>query len=88
MRLSAGQRVILRASHALERVAPWHRLWRPLGLVGLLGIRIALRAHNLYDPAPPRDGAPAPAAERTAATSRCGRYGPPTRRRSSRRAPG
>ena len=62
MRLSAGQRVILRASHALDRVAPWHRLWRPLGLVGLLGIRIALRAHNLYDPAAPRDGAPAPAA--------------------------
>ncbi len=62
MRLSAGQRVILRASHALDRVAPWHRLWRPLGLLGLLGIRIALRAHNLYDPAPPRDGAPAPAA--------------------------
>ena len=62
MRLSAGQRVILRASHTLDRVAPWHRLWRPLGLVGLLGIRIALRAHNLYDPAAPPDGARAPAA--------------------------
>jgi hypothetical protein len=57
-----GQRVLLRASRGLDRVAPWHRLPRGLGLVGLLGIRIALRAHNLYDPVPPRDGAAAPPA--------------------------
>ena len=62
MRLSLGQRVLLRASRGLDRIAPWHRLPRPLGLVGLLGIRTALRAHNLYDPAPPREGEPAPAA--------------------------
>ncbi|MGE0026640.1 MAG: peroxidase family protein [Thermoleophilia bacterium] len=62
MRLSAGQRALLRVSGALDRVAPWYRLPRPLGLVGLLGIRIALRAHNLYDPAPPREGEPARAA--------------------------
>ncbi len=61
MRLSVGQRLLLRAASGLERVAPWHRLPRPLGLVGLLGIRTALRAHNLYDPAPPPDGAAAPA---------------------------
>ena len=61
MRLSAGQRLLLRASSGLDRVAPWHRLPRALGLVGLLGIRTALRAHNLYDPAPPREGEPAPA---------------------------
>lgn len=61
MRLSAGQRALLRASGAMDRMAPWHRLPRPLGLVGLLGLRIALRAHNLYDPAPPREGAPPPA---------------------------
>jgi hypothetical protein len=61
VRLSAGQRVLLRASHALDRVAPWHELPRSLGLVSLLGIRIALRAQNLYDSAPPREGAPAPA---------------------------
>lgn len=62
MRLTAGQRLVVGASRALDRVAPWHALPRPLGLVGLFGIRIALRAHNLYDPAPPRDGAaPRPA---------------------------
>lgn len=57
MRATAGQRAVLAAARALDRVAPWHRLPLPLGIVGLLGIRIALRAHNLYDPAPPRDGA-------------------------------
>jgi hypothetical protein len=62
VRLSLGQRVLLRASRGLDRIAPWHRLPRPLGLVGLLGIRTGLRAHNLYDPAPPREGQPAPAA--------------------------
>ena len=68
----------LRASHALDRVAPWHRLPRSLGLVSLMGIRIELRAHNLYDPAPAarrRRPLPPPAAPggRSAATSRCGR---------------
>ena len=62
MRLKAGQRLMMRASRALDRVAPWHRLPRPLGLVSLMGIRTALRAHNLYDPAPPREGEPAPPA--------------------------
>ena len=62
MRLTAGQRLMLLASRGLDRFAPWHELPRTFGLVGLLGIRIALRAHNLYDAAPPREGEPAPAA--------------------------
>jgi hypothetical protein len=62
MRLSIGQRILLRASRGLDRFAPWHELPRPLGLLGLLGIRTALRAWNLYDPAPPREGAPPAAA--------------------------
>ncbi len=54
MRLTWRQRLAVRLGAALERVAPWHRLPRSLGLFCLVGIRIRLRLHNLYDPAPGR----------------------------------
>jgi Animal haem peroxidase len=54
MRLTWRQRLAVWVGEALERVAPWHRLPRPLGLLCLIGIRIRLRFHNLYDPAPRR----------------------------------
>jgi hypothetical protein len=56
--VTPGRRVLLGACRALDRLAPWHRLPRALGLVGLLGIRVELRARNLYDPAPPPPGSP------------------------------
>jgi Animal haem peroxidase len=60
MRLTWRQRLAVRLADALERIAPWHRLPRMLGLLCLIGIRIRLRFHNLYDPAPHRgSGAPA-----------------------------
>ena len=54
MRLTWRQRLAVGLGDALQRVAPWHRLPRPLGLLCLIGIRIRLRFHNLYDPAPRR----------------------------------
>jgi heme peroxidase len=48
---------------ALDRIAGWSRLPRPLGVVALVGIRERLREKNLYDtetvaPLPPPDGVP------------------------------
>src|SRR5262245_12429216 len=54
MRVTWRQRLAVRLGDALQRLAPWHRLPRPLGLLCLLAIRIRLRLHNLYDPAPRR----------------------------------
>jgi Animal haem peroxidase len=64
MKLTWGQRLAVRIGDALQRIAPWHRLPRPLGLLCLIGIRIRLRLHNLYDPAPwrPPDAPPTGAA--------------------------
>ncbi len=61
MRLTWRQRLAVRLGGALERIAPWHRLPRLLGLLCLIGIRIRLRFHNLYDPAPHRGPAAPPA---------------------------
>jgi Animal haem peroxidase len=59
MRLTWMQRVAVRLGDALQRIRPWHRLPRLLGLLCLVGIRTRLRLHNLYDPAPRRgEGAP------------------------------
>jgi hypothetical protein len=53
------QRLVVHLGEALQRIRPWHELPRPLGLFCLIGIRIRLRFHNLYDPAPQRgDDAP------------------------------
>lgn len=52
MRLSWADRLIVRLARILQRVAPWHRLPRHLGLLCLIGIRTELRQRNLYDPAP------------------------------------
>jgi len=54
MRLTWRQRLAVGLGDALQRLAPWHELPRPLGLLCLIGIRIRLRFHNLYDPAPRR----------------------------------
>ena len=62
MRLTWRQRLAVRLGGALERIAPWHRLPRALGLLCLIGIRIRLRFHNLYDPAPHRGPAARPRA--------------------------
>jgi len=64
MRLTWADRLIIRLARMLQRVAPWHRLPRPLGLVCLMGIRTELRHQNLYDAAPEAADAPAGAAGR------------------------
>ena len=60
MRLTLVQRLVLLLGGALERIRPWHRLPLPLGLFCLIGIRIRLRHHNLYDPPPPDGTGPRP----------------------------
>lgn len=55
MRLTWRQRLAVRAGDVLQRVRPWHALPVKLGLLCLIAIRIRLRAHNLYDPAPHDD---------------------------------
>ena len=62
MKATRFERFTVRASHTLGRLAPWYRQPRSLGLLSLMGIRTELRAHNLYDPAPPADGAAPPPA--------------------------
>jgi Animal haem peroxidase len=54
------QRLVVHLGEALQRIRPWHELPLPLGLFCLMGIRIRLRHHNLYDPAPPRGAGPRP----------------------------
>lgn len=62
MRLTWADRSIVRIARLLQRLAPWHRLPRWLGLVCLMGIRTELRHQNLYDAAPDDPGAPPPGA--------------------------
>ena len=56
MRLSWADRLAVRLARMLQRIAPWHRLPLPLGLLCLIGIRTELRHQNLYDPAPAAGG--------------------------------
>ncbi len=64
MRLTWADRLIIRLARLLQRIAPWHRLPRPLGLLCLMAIRTELRHQNLYDPAPEGTGTPPGAAGR------------------------
>ena len=54
MRLKLCQRLAMLLADVLQRVRPWYRLPVLAGLLCLIGIRIGLRFHNLYDPAPRR----------------------------------
>jgi hypothetical protein len=52
-----GKRAVLwlarRVFHAVNRVVPWHRLWRPLALVNVSALRAELIEKNLFDTAAP-----------------------------------
>ena len=54
MRLKLWQRLAMLLADVLQRARPWYRLPVLPGLLCLIGIRIGLRFHNLYDPAPRR----------------------------------
>ncbi|MGD9694264.1 MAG: peroxidase family protein [Thermoleophilia bacterium] len=58
MKPSSGQRIVVALGAALERIRPWHRLPRPLGLLCLMGMRIRLRLNNLYEPRTEREAPP------------------------------
>ena len=60
-RLSFGKRLLIGTFSALNRVVPWHRLPKWLGLLNLVVLRDQLRAHNLIDtyPSPDAYGDPA-----------------------------
>jgi hypothetical protein len=47
-----ARRLIRRASGAIGRLLPWHRLPRPLGLVDLVALRARLQRRNLHDTGP------------------------------------
>src|SRR3569833_1409453 len=49
MRRTRAGRIVARSVEAAEHNFGWHRLPVPLGLLTLVGIRITLREHNLYD---------------------------------------
>ena len=61
MRLSLGKRLLVGSFVLLNRVVPWHRLPKWLGLLNLVVLRDQLRAHNLIDtyPSPDAYGDPA-----------------------------
>jgi hypothetical protein len=51
MRDSIFNRSFMRIAGAVDRRIGWYRLPKPLALVVLIGVRMTLRRHNLYDPA-------------------------------------
>lgn len=51
-RLSLGKRLLIGGFSALNRVVPWHRLPKWMGLLNLVALRDQLRAHNLIDTYP------------------------------------
>jgi hypothetical protein len=60
---SAAWRVLRYAAEQLDRKVGWDRLWRPLSLGVLIGLRDTLRRENLYDPSavvPSADPGPLP----------------------------
>jgi hypothetical protein len=67
-------RAVRFAAGQLDRRIGWDRLWRPVGLGVLVGLRDTLRRENLYDPSTevpalnPQPLPPAPAGSRTART--------------------
>jgi Animal haem peroxidase len=48
-RRSLGWRIFNRAAQAADHRFGWHKLWTPLGLAVLTGVRNVLRQRNLYD---------------------------------------
>ncbi|MEE3850267.1 peroxidase family protein [Gordonia sp. LSe1-13] len=52
-------RALAQAAERLDRAVGWSRLWSPVGLAVLVGLRSQLRAHNLVDTG--RPGSPLPA---------------------------
>ena len=50
---SLFSQLLMWTTEALDRRYRWHRLPFPLGLVTLAGLRMRLRARNLYDTSPP-----------------------------------
>jgi hypothetical protein len=68
--------IVVKLANRLDRRLHWDRLWTPLGLLTLLGLRHQLRAQNLYDPdllgggaaQPPADGTPSTAFARRSMT--------------------
>ncbi|MEE4026036.1 peroxidase family protein [Gordonia sp. PKS22-38] len=52
-------RVLAQAAEGLDRAVGWSRLWSPVGLAVLVGLRSQLRAHNLVDTGRPGDPLPA-----------------------------
>lgn len=55
LQLSIGKRVLIATFTALNRVVPWHRFPKWLGLLNLVALRDQLRAHNLIDTYPSPD---------------------------------
>src|SRR5687768_9513873 len=48
-RRSLGWRIFNRAAQATDHRFGWHKLWTPVGLAVLTGVRNILRQRNLYD---------------------------------------
>ncbi|MEY4609418.1 MAG: hypothetical protein RL625_1635, partial [Gemmatimonadota bacterium] len=54
-RLSFGKKVLIGGFSLLNRMVPWHRMPKWLGLLNLVALRDQLRAHNLIDTYPSVD---------------------------------